>query len=209
MAKASEVVAKQETRHLERKARKELLLREAATLFVSNGYEKTTMNDIAAAMGMKGPAIYYYVDSKEELISLIFRAATERFKEQVIDRVYAVDDAEERLRVLVRSGIELCLRDREVALLLGYAESQSDQGAKPHTIAAREHSRFIRKVLKTILDDYAKAKKLEHPIDLSVAVFFLSAMNIWLPKWFRSTGRLNEQELVNEMTRFVLQGFAG
>jgi AcrR family transcriptional regulator len=48
------------------------IVAEAFTVFIAKGFEKTTMDDIAARLGVTKPAIYRYYSSKEEL----FLAAT-------------------------------------------------------------------------------------------------------------------------------------
>ncbi len=40
---------------------------EAFTVFLAKGFEKTTMDDIAARLGVTKPAIYRYYKNKEEL----------------------------------------------------------------------------------------------------------------------------------------------
>src|SRR3712207_6745906 len=44
------------------------LYEEAARLFTERGFSGTSLQDIADAMGISRPALYYYVDSKEALL---------------------------------------------------------------------------------------------------------------------------------------------
>ncbi|ARS37932.1 TetR/AcrR family transcriptional regulator [Pontibacter actiniarum] len=48
-------------------AKKELILEAAKNVFGRLGYSKATLDDIAAAIGMKKPSLYYYYKSKELL----------------------------------------------------------------------------------------------------------------------------------------------
>lgn len=52
------------------KRRKEIV-RKAATLFNTTGYFNTSMNDIAEAVGIRKPTLYYYISSKEEILFLV------------------------------------------------------------------------------------------------------------------------------------------
>src|SRR5688572_10785873 len=45
----------------------------AARLFKEKGYRATTLEDIAAAVGMLKGSLYYYIRSKEELLYLVVR----------------------------------------------------------------------------------------------------------------------------------------
>ena len=43
------------------------ILNEALKLFMKNGYEKTSLNDIAQKIEITKPALYYYFKNKDEL----------------------------------------------------------------------------------------------------------------------------------------------
>lgn len=51
--------------------RKNEILDIAETLFITNGYTKTTVNDILDAIGISKGAFYYYFESKEEVMNAI------------------------------------------------------------------------------------------------------------------------------------------
>ncbi len=51
--------------------RKIEILRSAALLFHKKGFDATSMNDIAKAVSLTKPGLYYYVQSKEDYFSLL------------------------------------------------------------------------------------------------------------------------------------------
>ena len=58
------------------------IVNEAFTVFLAKGFEKTTMDDIAARLGVTKPAIYRYYRNKEELfIAAGAEAMVEEFKQ--------------------------------------------------------------------------------------------------------------------------------
>ncbi len=54
------------------KETKSQILSAALELFALNGYEKTTMRQIAKKVGIRSASIYYFYDSKESLLESIF-----------------------------------------------------------------------------------------------------------------------------------------
>jgi len=50
----------------------------AAQLFKKNGYERTSLNDVAEALDSDRATIYYYVASKKELLHEVVCATTSR-----------------------------------------------------------------------------------------------------------------------------------
>ena len=51
--------------------RKEEVMNVAARLFAAKGYHATTLDQIAEEMGVTKPALYYYVNNKEDILRTI------------------------------------------------------------------------------------------------------------------------------------------
>lgn len=57
------------------------LLDKATRLFAEKGYEATTLADIANALNISRPALYNYVNSKDDLLAMLVEQVTDRFAE--------------------------------------------------------------------------------------------------------------------------------
>ena len=57
----------------------------AAELFRERGFRETSLDDIGAAAGVSGPAIYRYFKSKDELLSVLIEEAAITWRETVDD----------------------------------------------------------------------------------------------------------------------------
>src|SRR5580698_1214518 len=92
------------------------ILRTAARLFQQQGYDATSMNDVAAALKLSKGGLYHHFQSKDEILFNLMDHAMEITQERVINPVRAITDPEEALRTLIRLHIEvvLSLRDREI-----------------------------------------------------------------------------------------------
>src|SRR2546421_12907676 len=51
-----------------REARREAILQVAAPLFVRQGFAATSLDDVAAALGLTRPAIYHYFTDKHQIL---------------------------------------------------------------------------------------------------------------------------------------------
>ena len=60
-------------------AKKDLILKTARELLAKNGFAKTTLDDIANALGMKKSSLYYYYPNKEALIEDVMNRERENF----------------------------------------------------------------------------------------------------------------------------------
>ncbi len=59
--------------------KKELILKTARELLAKNGFAKTTLDDIANALGMKKSSLYYYYNNKEALMEDVMNYEQENF----------------------------------------------------------------------------------------------------------------------------------
>ncbi len=59
--------------------KKELILQTASELLAKNGFAKTTLEDIANALGMKKSSLYYYYSNKDALFEDVMELEEKRF----------------------------------------------------------------------------------------------------------------------------------
>lgn len=82
------------------------LLREAAKLFRDKGYERTTVRDLAAAVGIQSGSLFHHFRTKEEILKAVM-VETIRLNTAVMQAATnAADSNREKLRALVRAELE-------------------------------------------------------------------------------------------------------
>lgn len=79
----------------------EALLTESMRLFNENGYRDTTMEDIAAAVGMPASGIYRYFSGKSDILAAGFRRAADRLSADMAEVLGAAADPEQALGALI------------------------------------------------------------------------------------------------------------
>jgi AcrR family transcriptional regulator len=110
-----------------RAAREQQLLDLAEELFLSNGYERTSIEDIARAAGVTRPVVYEHYGSKEGIYLACVRRARDHFNSDVIHAVAGTDDALEQLRRGADAYYRVLERDpRRWQLLFGPGGLVSD-----------------------------------------------------------------------------------
>ena len=60
---------------------KNTIINTSYKLFMENGYDQTTVNDICVACSITKTTFYRYIDSKEELLSFFFNDINEKIDE--------------------------------------------------------------------------------------------------------------------------------
>src|SRR6185369_8049467 len=83
------------------------IYRAAASIICEKGYDATSMNDIAEAVGITKSGLYHHVSGKRNLLFSIMSFGLDSLEEQVIIPARAVTDAEQRLRTIITSHVHL------------------------------------------------------------------------------------------------------
>src|SRR5437660_10518581 len=105
------------------------ILRTSARLFQQQGYDGTSMNDVASALKLSKGGLYHHFQSKDEILFELMNKAMTITEEQVITRVKAISDPEQRLRTLIRRHIAVVMseRDRESTVMLHENQHKSQK----------------------------------------------------------------------------------
>lgn len=86
---------------------KEDIIREAQKLFQLYGLKKTTMEDIAKALGKGKSTLYYYYQSKEQIFEEVLQRELQEVFRQTQFAVESVESAGEKLKVFAVTRIKV------------------------------------------------------------------------------------------------------
>jgi AcrR family transcriptional regulator len=187
----------------ERRTSREDQLFEAATrLFKEKGYHNTSMQDLADALGVQKASLYYYIDSKEELLRRLLRRATTLLGAQ-IDTYYAADlpPAEKLRQALENHAVTIMDHLDLVSVYLQEYHSLPPERLK-EAMEVREH---YERVLMQILEDGIASGDFR-PLNAKMAVFGLLGMLNWSHQWFSPEGTLSSQEVAAILADLALRG---
>jgi AcrR family transcriptional regulator len=90
------------------------LLHEAARLFAARGFGGASLEELGAAVGVSGPAVYRHFANKQALLGAILVGVSERLLEGGGAVVADHPDPSSRLEALVRFHVEFALADADV-----------------------------------------------------------------------------------------------
>jgi len=90
----------------------------ALQLFRDQGFDETTMRDIAAAAGVATGAAYYYFRSKEELVMAFYARTNEEARELVPPLLARTTDLQRRVRSLIEMKLSQFAEHRRLLIAL-------------------------------------------------------------------------------------------
>lgn len=167
------------------------LLAAAIEMFGSKGFEATTMNDIAGAVGIKGPAAYNHFKSKEKLLVEAVLWALGDFKKKVSDLDDPTLPAEKRLEGLVKRHVLYQIENAVIArtndsilnadVIKRYTSPSTREKIR---VMLRGHLDLVTEVVKL-----AAAKGSPAAADPRLCALAIASMCDFVLHWYRPTGR--------------------
>jgi TetR/AcrR family transcriptional regulator, cholesterol catabolism regulator len=183
------------------------IYRAAARIICEKGYDATSMNDIAEAVGITKSGLYHHVSGKRNLLFSIMNFGLDSLDEQVITPARGIADAERRLRTIIVNHVHLI------------TSRSTPQGNNPVSIVVDEvagltpgqrrkidqRKRAYVDLLKETLKQLQTEGKLRDA-DLDAATFSLLGMILWVARWYNPDGRLTPEQVSEEVTNVALGG---
>ncbi|MGC8481402.1 MAG: TetR/AcrR family transcriptional regulator [Acidimicrobiales bacterium] len=177
------------------------LERVAAKLFAERGFEATGFEEIAMAVDLRGPSLYHYFPSKEDLfLGCVRRSAAEVMTrlERIIEDL---DDPVETLRVLFREQVLIEVRDYPefvplfLHLFLPVASLQAEVLA-----LRRAHGEIFERAALHALGR-SDGLSTQDRVRLEIAFGALA----FLPSWYQPGRALSPEALADEMAERLVE----
>jgi AcrR family transcriptional regulator len=184
-------------------ARREELTRIAARLFAEQGYQSTSLADLAQALGVQKASLYHHIDSKEDLLWEVAWEGAEAFHAG-LDDVPADAPAAERIRLALRAHLAVVGGQLDVATVFVREWRHLSADRRGRFIAERRrYEERIRELFRAGVEE----SQLRTDLDIATAaLLFLSAAN-WAYTWLRPGS--DTVELADRLYAALLDGMRG
>lgn len=173
----------------------------ALDLFTRRGYEATTMSDIGAAVGIRGPSLYKHVASKQDLLVAIMTETMDDLLAAFRSAVATTDDPTERLRRAAEAHIRFHARHRLEAFV-GNREIRSL--VEPHRTAVLDRRTVYANGFRELITAGVEAGVF-HVDSPTLAAYAILDLGMGLSAWYRESGELSENEVAWQHTEFALR----
>jgi TetR/AcrR family transcriptional regulator, cholesterol catabolism regulator len=177
------------------------LERAAARLFAQRGYDRTNFEDVAAELDLRGPSLYHYFSSKEDLL----RRCLQSSSEEVLGRLRAIVDASGPpaavLRSLFREQVLIEVRDFPEFAPLFLTMPVSVPEIRAIVLEVRRaHAAIFEEVAERVVD-------APGPETMRVRMSVVFGALAYIPEWYDPAGRLAPDALADEMADTLLALF--
>jgi AcrR family transcriptional regulator len=198
--------AGQSRQGVENEARWNEILRAAAEEFYETGFRAARLQDIAARVDLQAGSLYYYIDSKEDLLFALVQTTHQLGLETTHeDSATQAMEAPGRLAAFIQREMQLMhdLEARSGAVERDLALLAPEQRAK--IVEMRDHLQgFVRGILEQGIEE----GHFDASIDLGIATSMVFGLLNKTPEWARKDGRLSWSEIGEFYTRLITRGLA-
>jgi TetR/AcrR family transcriptional regulator, cholesterol catabolism regulator len=178
--------------------RRHEVVQQAAKMFAARGYDQTTMQELAAGMGLATGALYHYFGGKEQLLMAICDQLMDPLLERAEELIADDRPADRRLRDLVRLWVDHVVDHRDHMLVFQQERHVIESGERWRKVRA------ARKAFERLVADVLQ--RAEPRGDPRLALLALLGMVNHTAQWYRPRGELSPAQIADGYVALVLGG---
>ena len=177
------------------------ILRRAAAVFRRKGFHGAGMREIAASLGMAPGALYYYFESKDDLLYACQMLSLKRLLQSAREAEAADLSWPDKLRQLVRSHLRHVLE--ELGGSFAHIEFHALAPERLEEVVGKRDA--YEKIVRRILHGGVDAGAFSTSNVKLTALTLLGALN-WTAVWWRPEGGLDLDAVADHIAETFLKG---
>jgi TetR/AcrR family transcriptional regulator len=178
--------------------KRNVLLREAAAAFNRRGYHSTSLDDIAANLGVTKAALYYYFPNKQTLLAACFAHVMDAGFRSLKRARSEGNTGREKLHLALRYYLRETIDELSCCVVLTEEHALAPDDLVAHV---RERDRFEKAMRSLVREGIADGSIA--PCDPKLVMFTLFGAINWVPKWFSQSGEWSSAQLATAMTEIL------
>ncbi|SEJ93133.1 transcriptional regulator, TetR family [Sphingobium sp. AP50] len=192
-----------EEREREREEKREAVLLAAVRMFNARGYHATSLDDVAASLGISKPTIYHYLGNKEQVLVECVNRGLAMLRTAADEAAGASGTGFDRLRAFLCRYAQINMDDFGRCVILTSDEVLSMDSATRFRARKREIDAVVRAQIAEGIADGSIA-----PVDVRFASFALAGALNWPARWHDPDGALTPEQVAGKLVDVVMNGMA-
>lgn len=177
-------------REQQREAKRQAVLATAARLFNQRGFHATSLDDIAAALNVSKPTLYYYVKNKDDILLQCVRQGLEMMLAGIAESRQAGGKPVDQLLASMRVYAQIVTQDFGMCLVrVGDEQLPEHSRSQLRDMKSQIDQQFRRLVTEGV-DDGDLA-----PCDPKMAAFVIGGALSWIGRWYQPGGEYAADEV--------------
>lgn len=177
------------------------LLQTAAHLFRHQGFERTTVRDLASAVGIQSGSLFHHFKSKDEILRSVMEETIVYNTALMQAELALAHDVRSQLRALIRCELQSIIGGRGEAMAVLVFEWRSlSSDAQARVLVLRDS---YEKIWIQVLTEAHDAGYIAGSIDITRRL--MTGALSWTATWFRPDGALNLDQLADQALMLLLK----
>jgi AcrR family transcriptional regulator len=170
--------------------KREAVIRAAARAFNARGYHNTSLDELAAALSVTKPTIYYYVANKEQLLFECFRAGLEPIRAAIRAAEASSRPGLERLNGVIRDYTRAVASDYGWCMVRAEDQDLGPETGRHIRTLKSEIDQGIRRLIRIGVADGSI-----EPCDEKIMAFALAGALNWIAHWYHEDRPMTAEQL--------------
>jgi len=193
-----------ETRSASPKKREQEIIDAAAEIFHRQGYSDTSVQNVADAVGILKGSLYYYIDSKDDLLYRVLLEVHDA-AHTILEEVTAMDELSplEKLDAYVRRHVEY--NTRNLTKIAVYYHDYKLL-APERRAEIRRQRKLYEDFVVGLIGEAQQRGEIAADLDPAVLSYCLFGALNSVYTWYRPGGKVSPTQLADTLARFVIAG---
>ncbi len=185
-------------------ARRQEIVEAATEVFRRRGYSAASIQEIADEVGLLKGSLYYYIDSKEDLLFAVLSETYDLARAQ-IDRVEALEGLGplEKLAEYIEAHVNF-IAEHTTKIAIYYSDFELvGEERKPRLIEQRKQ---FERYITELITQAQRAGEVAEEVDAKIAAYLILGSMNWAYTWYRPEGRVSPRKLGKLAADLALNG---
>jgi AcrR family transcriptional regulator len=190
-------------RQATRRRKRDAVLIAAVRMFNARGFHATSLDDVAASLGISKPTIDHYLGSKDRVLLECVTIGLNQLRDAAEAAKARPGTGLDRLRSFLESYARVNMEDFGRCVIRTGDEMLSPQSATTFRGLKRDIDNRLRELIRDAVADGSI-----RPVDERIAAFaFAGALN-WPARWYNEEGPESPEDTARALTDILIQGCA-
>jgi len=184
--------------------RRQQIIEGAIKVFSVKGFHGATVREIAEEAGLTMGTLYNYINSKEDIIYIVYDYISEALRKEVRDAISGIHAPEERLKAALQQNLQSIYQHQDIILFIYKASSFLDRESL-HEVLKRETD-YIE-LFEDLLRGYFKGQAVdEDRLRLAADLLTYIPVIMTFRRWSLRRRFESMDEVMKHILDFVLHG---
>lgn len=183
--------------------RRDEIIKYAAYLFRKNGFEKTTVRELADLVGIKSGSLFHYFKTKNDILIAIMEETIIKNRLHLLDNLAFACTPQEKLYNLIKAELDFILGEEgDAASVLTHEWRYLPLESKSNLLKLRDK---YEDIWIEVLNEVKAIGLMSKDVDIYITRRLIYGAIVWTANWYNPDGRVNLDSLTKQVALMIIK----